>query len=60
VAVMNKGVVVEFGPAREVMGNPQHAYTRLLLDSIPTTGRSGARPRPASRPLDLSHWRMTE
>ena len=37
VAVMNKGVVVEFGPARDVMSNPQHDYTKLLLDSIPTT-----------------------
>jgi peptide/nickel transport system ATP-binding protein len=37
VAVMNKGVIVEFGPARDVMSNPQHDYTRLLLDSIPTT-----------------------
>lgn len=44
VAVMNKGQVVEFGPAREVMNNPQHAYTRLLLDSIPTTN-SRWRPR---------------
>jgi peptide/nickel transport system ATP-binding protein len=37
IAVMSKGVVVEFGQARQVMSNPQHAYTRLLLDSIPTT-----------------------
>ncbi|RYG87006.1 MAG: ABC transporter ATP-binding protein, partial [Alphaproteobacteria bacterium] len=37
VVVMNKGQVVEFGRAREVMSNPQHTYTRLLLDSIPTT-----------------------
>jgi ABC-type glutathione transport system ATPase component len=37
VAVMNRGAIVEFGPAREVMSDPQHAYTRLLLDSIPTT-----------------------
>lgn len=44
VAVMNKGQVVEFGPAREVMSNPTHAYTRLLLDSIPTT-TSRWRPR---------------
>ena len=44
VVVMNKGQVVEFGAAREVMGNPQHAYTRLLLDSIPTTTRKW-RPR---------------
>lgn len=37
VAVMNKGCVVEFGPARKVMSDPQHDYTRLLLGSIPTT-----------------------
>lgn len=49
VAVMSKGVVVEFGLARDVMSNPRHDYTRLLLDSIPTT-RSRWRPRtlPAS------------
>lgn len=44
IAVMNKGQVVEFGVAREVMSNPQHAYTRLLLESIPTTN-SRWRPR---------------
>jgi peptide/nickel transport system ATP-binding protein len=44
VAVMSKGQVVEFGSASAVMGNPQHAYTRLLLDSIPTT-RQRWRPR---------------
>lgn len=37
VAVMNKGVVVEFGEARQVMADPQHDYTKLLLSSIPTT-----------------------
>jgi ABC-type glutathione transport system ATPase component len=37
IAVMRKGQVVEFGKAQEVMGNPQHDYTRLLLSSIPTT-----------------------
>jgi ABC-type oligopeptide transport system ATPase subunit len=37
VAVMNKGVIVEFGTAGEVMGNPKHDYTKLLLSSIPTT-----------------------
>jgi peptide/nickel transport system ATP-binding protein len=35
VAVMKDGEVVEHGPAGEVFGNPQHPYTRALLDSIP-------------------------
>ena len=35
VAVMKDGDVVEHGLAGEVFGNPQHAYTRALLDSIP-------------------------
>lgn len=44
VAVMKKGQVVEFGEAQSVMADPQHDYTRLLLDSIPTT-RHRWRPR---------------
>jgi ABC-type oligopeptide transport system ATPase subunit len=47
IAVMSKGVVVEFGRAREVMGNPQHDYTKLLLDSIPTTTRKWRTPKAA-------------
>ena len=47
VAVMNKGVVVEFGAARQVMSDPQHEYTKLLLSSIPTT-KSRWRPRKAA------------
>ena len=35
IAVMNHGTVVEFGEAKQVLSNPQHEYTRLLLDSIP-------------------------
>jgi peptide/nickel transport system ATP-binding protein len=36
IAVMNQGNIVEFGKARQVLSDPQHSYTRLLLDSIPT------------------------
>lgn len=43
IAVMNKGTVVEFGDAKTVMGNPQHEYTRLLLESIPTTKQKWVR-----------------
>ena len=39
VIVMNAGEVVERGPVRDVMTNPQHPYTRKLLDAVP--GRHG-------------------
>lgn len=35
VMVLYKGHVVEAGPPRAVIGDPQHAYTRLLISSIP-------------------------
>jgi ABC-type glutathione transport system ATPase component len=34
--VMNQGRVVEFGEAKQVLQNPRHEYTRLLLNSIPS------------------------
>jgi peptide/nickel transport system ATP-binding protein len=38
VAVMLKGQVVEYGPAREVFANPRHDYTRALFDAAPGRG----------------------
>ncbi len=35
IAVMQRGVMVEVGPTAELFGNPQHAYTKTLLDAIP-------------------------
>jgi peptide/nickel transport system ATP-binding protein len=33
--VMYAGHVVETGPAEEVLGNPRHPYTQLLLSAVP-------------------------
>lgn len=35
VLVMQGGRVVEQGAARQVLGQPRHAYTRALLDAVP-------------------------
>jgi microcin C transport system ATP-binding protein len=35
VIVMNQGEIVEFGPMESVLKNPQHPYTRHLLESEP-------------------------
>lgn len=35
VMVLFKGNVVEAGPPKDVIGAPQHPYTKLLIDSIP-------------------------
>ena len=35
VYVMYKGEIVEEGLTRDVIGNPQHAYTKALLNSLP-------------------------
>ncbi len=35
VVVMEQGHLVEQGPVSDVMARPQHAYTRLLIDSQP-------------------------
>jgi oligopeptide/dipeptide ABC transporter ATP-binding protein len=39
IAVMYRGCIVEFGDAQAVLTDPQHPYTRLLLESIPLTNR---------------------
>jgi len=51
--ILRRGRVVELGATRTVFSDPRHAYTRMLLDSVPqlnakwTTGRSLAESEPA-------------
>jgi peptide/nickel transport system ATP-binding protein len=35
IGVMYLGRLVEVAPAHEVLANPQHPYTRLLLETVP-------------------------
>jgi ABC-type dipeptide/oligopeptide/nickel transport system ATPase component len=39
VLVMFRGKIVEQGPTQEVLKNPQHAYTKALIDCIPKLGQ---------------------
>ncbi|WP_274651006.1 ABC transporter ATP-binding protein [Paenibacillus humicola] len=43
VAVMYLGEIVENGPVEEVFANPQHPYTRVLMDSVLKIPESGVK-----------------
>lgn len=45
VAVMFRGEIVESGTTEEVLGNPQHPYTKALLDCVPRLGVKNQRLR---------------
>lgn len=47
VIVMKQGDIVERGEVREIFHNPQHEYTKKLLDSVPHLGRGEATGKPA-------------
>jgi ABC-type glutathione transport system ATPase component len=39
VLVMNNGKIVEQGNTQDIFNNPQHEYTRMLLDAIPVSAK---------------------
>jgi peptide/nickel transport system ATP-binding protein len=45
IVVMQHGKIVEDGPARQVLGRPQHAYTRELAAAFPVIGDPSSRLR---------------
>jgi peptide/nickel transport system ATP-binding protein len=50
-AVMYLGTVVEVAPTVELVRNPQHPYTRMLLDSAPVLGTRMAEESTAPEPV---------
>ncbi|MFE2999664.1 dipeptide ABC transporter ATP-binding protein [Nocardia sp. NPDC059246] len=52
IAVMQNGLIVETGTAAEVLGNPQHEYTKRLIAAAPTLDRD-RHPRPVREPATL-------
>jgi peptide/nickel transport system ATP-binding protein len=49
IAVMNKGQLVELGPAEEVYTNPKDDYTRALLSAVPIPDPRAMKERKAAR-----------
>lgn len=44
VIVMFRGTIVEQGPAREILENPQHAYTKSLVKAAPSVAAARLQP----------------
>lgn len=38
IATLYRGELIEFGHSKDIMENPAHPYTKLLMDSIPRVG----------------------
>jgi ABC-type oligopeptide transport system ATPase subunit len=45
IAVMYNGKIVEAGSRDEIIGNPQHEYTRALLSAVPEADPRGKKQR---------------
>ncbi len=54
VAIMENGLIVEQGAVGAVFANPQHPYTRKLIDSAPTRDVAPALPAGQGSPPGLS------
>jgi ABC-type dipeptide/oligopeptide/nickel transport system ATPase component len=60
VAVMRQGQIVETGEVRQVFAHPNHPYTRLLMNSLPSLDPAsrqallGAEDAPAAASTELA------
>jgi len=59
IAVMYRGTIVEYGPAKSILTDPQHPYTQLLLDSIPAIGRKWQRQPIKLSDIESKEFQMT-
>ncbi|WP_459618088.1 ABC transporter ATP-binding protein [Bordetella sp. 2513F-2] len=60
VAVMEKGVVVEQGPAAQVLNHPSHPYTRRLIAAVPHgRGNQASAGLPGKPLLEVRNLRKT-
>ena len=50
VVVMYQGQVVEQGPVEQIFHDPQHPYTRKLINAVPRIGSMTGKPRPEKFP----------
>jgi peptide/nickel transport system ATP-binding protein len=55
VAVMYEGAVVETGPADRILRQPEHPYTRRLLDAVPDLAADVGAAPPPSAPVLATH-----
>ncbi len=50
IAIMYLGHIVEMGPTRQILGNPQHPYTQALVSAVPVPDPDLPRPQPRIGP----------
>ena len=59
VVVMFRGEVVEQGPARQILENPQHPYTQKLVESAPSVAAARLQPAAFESPVHAADDKPT-
>ncbi len=54
--ILRRGAIAEMGPTPAVFGNPQHSYTKALLDAVPQLHKKWHSPG-AVREVSAATWR---